>query len=1456
MTVSKKLMFIITIFIIILSNTEPLLADWVEIDHPYYYIDTWGHAWGPEPGLADYRAYGNEEGGGVSALSGAWYGVAAGQATIDNNIFISGTQPVAVKAEFTITTIDGCINYGFGSFSGTRIAYGVNHEGNISWHYKDLEYGLSFSNVLDKIIALAGLCGYAGVPAGLTEVQQAMDVVGFFGDIYDYAQLASSLSDLVTEEDAESHTISFTFWAYPGWNTLKIGVRTDAAGLLTGSAFSMCVGQVSDIKYYADPLEGEWVPIPAENSWIVHEVYDPDNTTWWDKALKDHASGFHIGDYHPFSVTHSENYVYRHDINTYSPDEYLILNNGLGSPVYNDEYIELNYNSTELTALVSEGTFEAWVKPMANNPFYGHVIYTSEGGSANGWGDDKEIHLSCYADSTFSFYIGENNTNKIELYSGDIKYQPNNQQYYHIAGTYFNRSGNLTAYLYVDGEQVDWDTHSSTASITLGHIALGKCFSNDTPRYFKGKMKGIEVHGRMLTQEEIQLSYWQGGGDTGNPTTPVVAGEPEYSPATANLISWEASTDDISGVAYYNVKCVDNSKALFAQDSTESKSHIFMDLQHGMEYTYYVAAIDSAGNSSSWSASVTSIQDTLQPTQPVMNSEPSYTLGTSNTVFWTASTDETSDVGYWIQCATDTTFSDTLDLVSEAGWILETNYVFTGLQIGNTYYYRVKARDEAGNESDTSNVVSSIQDDGSTIICTTYYVSPSGDDGTGDGSLDFPWRNIQTAVDSASSGDIIKVMDDNDSTTVDYEEYNGSDPNGHIVIYKRITIERYDDDNTRPQVKALFPDYNIFYINSDSVTIKGLDIYGATTSNTGGIRLSEASDCTIENNRCGWDADHKNYYGIFVKYYSHNNIIRNNICSSNTNTGIYLYGYGNDNNIISGNICNSNNSNGICLRSQCQKNFIHDNTCNSSPTSTNGICLYVSGKYNTISGNNSTSKLHLTSTGRTNISGNNFCSISGHGYLPFLTVAGNTFSGEDYSSLDLHNEDDYMGVNTRFYFNNVLGSIYTTPTYNIWKSLTKIGYIYGGSDQTYKNYMGNFYSAYAGSDIDNDGIGDESFVYDGITDNYPLMMSTDNYSLQAWWLANSIMYRGDLSKQGGIVGINTGSSHIWVSDQMTLQDIEFQAGNQSEETSWTGHITFTTTPSSVDSIIIEIGYADNQNGNGFSAQGPQARLSGLDFEDNMHTVTFTTTAQSFTIPQGKYLAMKLTNYGGYYYSVRVGGSWSFIQAPLGSQDFTLPVELSSFTAVYTNNESGNDFVTVKWETASETDVNGFNIYRSEYDDIGTVGNHINSYLIPGHGSTSDPHIYLFEDIAADVHIPYNYWLEVVDYGGIQEYYGPIKYVPGDIDGDQIVDVYDATILFSNYPNPAKNLTTIKYQLKGSVVEQDASIRIYNILGELVKIVKGNKGKAELDVSDLATGIYLYQLKTSRYNEVKKLIIVR
>lgn len=205
---------------------------------------------------------------------------------------------------------------------------------------------------------------------------------------------------------------------------------------------------------------------------------------------------------------------------------------------------------------------------------------------------------------------------------------------------------------------------------------------------------------------------------------------------------------------------------------------------------------------------------------------------------------------------------------------------------------------------------------------------------------------------------------------------------------------------------------------------------------------------------------------------------------------------------------------------------------------------------------------------------------------------------------------------------------------------------------------------------------------------------------------------------------------------------------------------------------------------------------------------------------------------------------------------TLPVELTEFTAVYSNDNSGNECVMVTWETASETDVLGFNIYRSEQNDIITVGSSINSNLLNAVGNSTQTNEYSFDDIDAHILKPYFYWLEVVNLDGTTELHGSIVYTPGDINGDNSQDVYMQNILGNSHPNPASVTTKISYQIKGSVTSQNAEIRVYNILGELVKTVSGTCGHAILDVSDLSNGIYFYALQTVNSYDLEKFIVLK
>jgi len=88
---------------------------------------------------------------------------------------------------------------------------------------------------------------------------------------------------------------------------------------------------------------------------------------------------------------------------------------------------------------------------------------------------------------------------------------------------------------------------------------------------------------------------------------------------------------------------------------------------------------------------------------PVLHAEPQVTLGISNTIFWDPVPCAND---YYAECTADANFTS---ILSNTGWITETSYEFTGLQLGQRYWYSVKARNSAGVESQWSNVESSLQ---------------------------------------------------------------------------------------------------------------------------------------------------------------------------------------------------------------------------------------------------------------------------------------------------------------------------------------------------------------------------------------------------------------------------------------------------------------------------------------------------------------------------------------------------------------------------------------------------------------------------------------------------------------------------------------------------------------------------------------------------------------------------
>jgi hypothetical protein len=87
---------------------------------------------------------------------------------------------------------------------------------------------------------------------------------------------------------------------------------------------------------------------------------------------------------------------------------------------------------------------------------------------------------------------------------------------------------------------------------------------------------------------------------------------------------------------------------------------------------------------------------------------------------------------------------------------------------------------------------------------------------------------------------------------------------------------------------------------------------------------------------------------------------------------------------------------------------------------------------------------------------------------------------------------------------------------------------------------------------------------------------------------------------------------------------------------------------------------------------------------------------------------------------------------------------------------------------------------------------------------------------------------------------------------------DGYVLTQNHPNPFNPSTTIEFTLPKS---EYTTLKVYNILGKEVVTVVSNKLNQgnhtfQFDGSDLASGIYYYQLVAGEFHQVKKMILLR
>lgn len=188
-------------------------------------------------------------------------------------------------------------------------------------------------------------------------------------------------------------------------------------------------------------------------------------------------------------------------------------------------------------------------------------------------------------------------------------------------------------------------------------------------------------------------------------------------------------------------------------------------------------------------------------------------------------------------------------------------------------------------------------------------------------------------------------------------------------------------------------------------------------------------------------------------------------------------------------------------------------------------------------------------------------------------------------------------------------------------------------------------------------------------------------------------------------------------------------------------------------------------------------------------------------------------------------------------DQILPVELAAFDAIAGDNE-----VTLRWTTGSETDNDYFSIMRD-----GTEVTRVNAH---GNATGSD---YAWVDNSVRNGVTYEYTLINVDVDGSRTVLETASATPNHNNANVL-----EYSLAQNYPNPFNPTTSIAYSLEEAGL---VNITVFDITGrEVATLVNGvmtaGSHSVEFDAAGLPSGIYMYRMEAGDFSAVQKMVLMK
>jgi hypothetical protein len=213
----------------------------------------------------------------------------------------------------------------------------------------------------------------------------------------------------------------------------------------------------------------------------------------------------------------------------------------------------------------------------------------------------------------------------------------------------------------------------------------------DQPTREGGTMKSVRAFGLVLLSLALLLGSTScATSEVSPPTSPTNLAKTTPDNDNTPTFTWNAATDDDSGVDYYLVNIDGGGVGGLWTNVGDVTTYTLNSALSDGSHTFNVEAVDKAGNEGTF----VSLDFTCDANAPVISAVGSSGItNTSATVMWTTHEPSTSQVEYGVGSEYGSATALEATLVSSH------IVTITGLETDTVYHFRVRSKDSCGNEA-------------------------------------------------------------------------------------------------------------------------------------------------------------------------------------------------------------------------------------------------------------------------------------------------------------------------------------------------------------------------------------------------------------------------------------------------------------------------------------------------------------------------------------------------------------------------------------------------------------------------------------------------------------------------------------------------------------------------------------------------------------------------------------